>query len=608
MFGSITVAERLTRNQATDSEADTAALPRGTMLRRVYAIARNTFREAVRDRVLYNLVLFVLLLTAGAIFLGELSAAQEAKIIIDLGLGAMLLFGTFIAIFVGTGLVYKEIERRTLYAILAKPVGRGEFLVGKYLGLALTLAVNVAVMGIGVSLALMFVRRGYDPLVLQVWPAIALIYVELLIIVAVALLFSAFLVARALGPVDVRRLHHRPLQRRPEAARHRRRDTTHAHLLQRTLLSAAEPLALHADHQRRARPRTRQGCLRRGCRLRRCLRRGAAHCGHVHLQPAQLQMNASPAQAQAAPPIAPVRRRMTRRELLLLVVIALGLASSAALSRWLETRRATSAPVAEREELYLKSDAVRRMSLGFNGLIADWYWMRSLQYVGHKVHDYQHDIQLDDLSPVGLTMLAPLLDSATTLDPQFIPVYEYGAVVLPALDVEAAIKLVRKGIAANPQAWRLYHHLGYIYWQQDRFQEAAESYRQGAQIAGAPDWMNAMAAQMSSQGGSRATAREIYRRMAEEADDEQMRELAAKRFLQLQSWDERDALRRLLAAYRTRTGRCPAAWRELTPVMRAARVQLDSSGAPLDPSNAPYALAGDGCDVELSEQSKILRK
>jgi ABC-type transport system involved in multi-copper enzyme maturation permease subunit len=156
------------------------------------AIARNTFREAVRDRVLYNLVLFVLLLTAGAIFIGELSASQESKIIIDLGLSAMLLFGTFIAIFVGTGLVYKEIERRTVYVMLAKPVGRGEFLVGKYLGLCLTLLVNVAVMGAGISLALVYVRGGWDPLALRIWPAIGLIYVELMILTAVALLFSSF--------------------------------------------------------------------------------------------------------------------------------------------------------------------------------------------------------------------------------------------------------------------------------------------------------------------------------------------------------------------------------------------------------------------------------
>jgi ABC-type transport system involved in multi-copper enzyme maturation permease subunit len=159
---------------------------------RIGAIARNAFREAVRDRVLYNLVLFVLLLTATAIFLGELSGGQEKKIIVDLGLSAMLLFGVFISIFVGVGLVYKEIERRTIYAIFSKPVGRGEFLLGKYLGLCLTLLFNVIVMGAGVSLALVYVSRGWDPLVLSIWPAILLIYVELMLITSVALLFSSF--------------------------------------------------------------------------------------------------------------------------------------------------------------------------------------------------------------------------------------------------------------------------------------------------------------------------------------------------------------------------------------------------------------------------------
>jgi ABC-type transport system involved in multi-copper enzyme maturation permease subunit len=160
--------------------------------RRVWSIARNTFREAVRDRVLYNLVLFVLLITAAAIFVGELSGGQERKIIVDLGLSAMLLFGVFIAIFVGVGLVYKEIERRTIYAIFAKPVTRGEFLVGKYLGLCLTLAINVLAMGAGVSAALLYVNRGWDPLVVHIWVAIFLIYVELAILTGVALLFSSF--------------------------------------------------------------------------------------------------------------------------------------------------------------------------------------------------------------------------------------------------------------------------------------------------------------------------------------------------------------------------------------------------------------------------------
>jgi ABC-type transport system involved in multi-copper enzyme maturation permease subunit len=164
----------------------------GSSRGRIVAIARNAFREAVRDRILYNLVVFVLLLTVCAIFLGAASASQDAKIIIDLGLSATLLFGAFIAIFVGVGLVSKEIERRTLYAIFAKPVGRGEFLVGKYAGLCATLAVNVGVMGAGVALALVFVKGGTTALALRLWPAVALIYMELAILTAVALLFSAF--------------------------------------------------------------------------------------------------------------------------------------------------------------------------------------------------------------------------------------------------------------------------------------------------------------------------------------------------------------------------------------------------------------------------------
>src|SRR5438128_10833306 len=98
------------------------------MMTRTAAIAGNTFREAVRDRVLYNVVLFALLIIAGAIFLGELSAGQALKIIVDLRLSALLLFGVFMAILIEVALVYKEIERRTLYAILGKPLGRGQFL------------------------------------------------------------------------------------------------------------------------------------------------------------------------------------------------------------------------------------------------------------------------------------------------------------------------------------------------------------------------------------------------------------------------------------------------------------------------------------------------
>lgn len=156
----------------------------------ILTISRNTFREAVRDRVLYNLVLFVLLITAGAIFLSELTGGQEARTIVNLGLSAMLLFGAFISIFVGVSLVSKEIERRTVFAIFSKPIKRGEFIVGKYLGLCLTLLVNILVMGVGVSLALLYVGGGN--LAASIWGAIFLIFLELSILTAAAILFSSF--------------------------------------------------------------------------------------------------------------------------------------------------------------------------------------------------------------------------------------------------------------------------------------------------------------------------------------------------------------------------------------------------------------------------------
>ena len=161
-----------------------------SFIKHLIPIALNTYREAVRDRVLYNLIVFVLMITASAIFLGELTAGAVARTIVNLGLAAMLLFGVFIAIFVGVGLVSKEIEKRTLYTIFSKPIGRGVFLVGKYLGLCLTLFVNVLVMGLGITIALWYVQG--NNLAFSIWGSILLIFFELTIITAVAILFSSF--------------------------------------------------------------------------------------------------------------------------------------------------------------------------------------------------------------------------------------------------------------------------------------------------------------------------------------------------------------------------------------------------------------------------------
>src|SRR5436853_2288737 len=158
----------------------------------ILAITLNAFRESVRDRVLYNLILFVLILVGASVFISELSIDQENKFIADLGLSSMVIFGAIIAIFIGVGLVYKEIDRRTIYNLLSKPVHRYQFIIGKYFGLCLTLLVNTGVMTAGTIVALIFANKGFGRLQLAVLPSAYLIYLELALIVAVALMFSSF--------------------------------------------------------------------------------------------------------------------------------------------------------------------------------------------------------------------------------------------------------------------------------------------------------------------------------------------------------------------------------------------------------------------------------
>jgi ABC-type transport system involved in multi-copper enzyme maturation permease subunit len=171
-------------------------------VRAIRVVAVNVFRESVRDRVPYNLVVFAVLLIASSYLIGQLTAGQDVKIIKDLGLAATSVFGLFISIFIGIGLVSKEVERRSIYALLAKPVSRAQFVVGKYAGLVLTLAVNVSVMVIALYVILAYmvwtepptIRAGWDapgmdPALLK---AVFLIFIELMLVTAIALFFSTF--------------------------------------------------------------------------------------------------------------------------------------------------------------------------------------------------------------------------------------------------------------------------------------------------------------------------------------------------------------------------------------------------------------------------------
>lgn len=159
---------------------------------RILHIASNTFREAVRDRVLYNLIAFAVLMSGAAILIGQISIDIERLVVINLGLTAVSLFGIVIAIFIGIGLVSKEIERRTLYTVLSRPVQRWEFIVGKFFGLAGTLVVNTFFMAIGVFGALLYVSHHFQKADGWVLVALYFIILQFLIITSLALLFSSF--------------------------------------------------------------------------------------------------------------------------------------------------------------------------------------------------------------------------------------------------------------------------------------------------------------------------------------------------------------------------------------------------------------------------------
>src|SRR5688572_31111394 len=171
-------------------------------MRMIGHVAINVFRESVRDKVLYNLVAFAVLLIAVSYLLGQLTAGQDVKIIKDLGLAAIATFGLLIAVFIGIGLVSKEVERKSVYGLLSKPLTRPQFILGKYAGLVLTLAVNIAAMTVAFYAVLYYIdatatvstRAGWsapamDPRLLV---AVGLIFAELMVVTAVAVFFSTF--------------------------------------------------------------------------------------------------------------------------------------------------------------------------------------------------------------------------------------------------------------------------------------------------------------------------------------------------------------------------------------------------------------------------------
>ena len=250
---------------------------------------------------------------------------------------------------------------------------------------------------------------------------------------------------------------------------------------------------------------------------------------------------------------------------------------------------------------------------GAEGLIADWYWMNSLQYMGKKISSVGLDnLDLEDMTSLNPRLLYPYLNNATDLDPKFTAPYSYGATILPAIDNQQAIALTEKGIANNPDQWRLYQYLGYIYWKLDDYEKASEIYHRGSQIPGAPIFLRMMAARMKTEGGSRDIAREMYGQLLAEAEDETSRHNAEVRLMQIDSLDERDILDPALKEYQSKNGRCAARWSDVIPILMSKKLaggkslKIDDSNNVVDPSGVPYLIDAGKCEAQIDAgRSKV---
>ena len=176
---------------------------------------------------------------------------------------------------------------------------------------------------------------------------------------------------------------------------------------------------------------------------------------------------------------------------------------------------------------------------------------------------------------------------------------------MPAIDAQKAIDLTTKGIANNPDSWRLYQYLGYIYWKLGRYDKASESYEKGSEIAGSQPFMKLMAASMTTHGGTRDTARAIYQEMLQSTGDEQVRITAKRRLGELDSLDEREAIDKVLADFKDKNGRCPGSFNEILSTLMKVHLpgdhefSLHMSNRLVDPTGAPYLLDKDKCEVKL---------
>lgn len=256
-------------------------------------------------------------------------------------------------------------------------------------------------------------------------------------------------------------------------------------------------------------------------------------------------------------------------------------------------------PPVSSDILYFRGGAaISRAALGFDAILADIYWIRSIQHFGGTRRAQESD--------KSYRLLYPLLDLTTTLDPHFNIAYRFGALFLsepyPAGPGRAdlALKLLERGLAADPKRWQYAQDAGFVhYWYRQDYKAAAEWYDRASRIEGAPWWLRSMAASTLAEGGDRQSSRQMWRQIHETSDDDWVRNNAQLKLQQLQALDEMDALAAMVARFGQLRGVPPRSWNELA-AMRWLR------GVPLDPSGTPYELKPDAPGgVALSEKSSL---
>ena len=296
-------------------------------------------------------------------------------------------------------------------------------------------------------------------------------------------------------------------------------------------------------------------------------------------------------------------------------LLVVGLGALYPMQRWVDETAAR--PSISEETLYLSSgETIKKMSLGLEALAADIYWIRTVQYFGRKVIDSGLPLSSAVSKDIRMDLLAPLLDIVVTLDPQHVPAYRFGAIFLPERDIPAAIALLEKGISANPDEWRLYQDIGYIYWQEgnasageqqaDSYAKSAYWFEKGGGVAGAPWWMRDLGGLMKIKGGSREAARAVYSTYLT-SDDQNVRAQAIERLKQLRSLDEIDAINAVLARYKEQTGACPSDLRALASRFRSMNLAVNDELMPVDPDGFAYTYDAAGCKAELAFESTVPR-